>query len=257
MINIRRVAIWLDCVCVCGIFSLVNKSLFFALELSEVHCYEFPWMKINISIKIACYQRKTESHLLIMRLIWRRSHFFTNTMRIHWIQSLIVEISKKSIQAIWENEVSTPIQTDFKNAFSWNDHGLCQRYKNNNKIRCVFQLNSIRILHILMELDEFSLFFPFFLAHKQHNFHEVADKGDYQEYMKRMLNDERIMPVKRNFDEIDRFGLNRFVQTSPYHSVWNKRNFDEIDRLVPQIFTDNKREDNNNDGRGGKYIKFI
>lgn len=91
--------------------------------------------------------------------------------------------------------------------------------------------------------------------HLQHNsFHEVADKTDYQEYMKRMLNDERIMPVKRNFDEIDRFGLNRFV--SPYH--WNKRNFDEIDRLVPQIFTDNKREEGNNDmSRGGKYVKFV
>lgn len=73
--------------------------------------------------------------------------------------------------------------------------------------------------------------------------------------MKRMLNDDRIMPVKRNFDEIDRFGLNRFVQT-PYH--WNKRNFDEIDRLVPQIFTDNKREDSNNDmSRSGKYVKFV
>ncbi|XP_055314550.1 uncharacterized protein LOC129575291 isoform X2 [Sitodiplosis mosellana] len=92
---------------------------------------------------------------------------------------------------------------------------------------------------------------------KQHNFHEVSDKNDYQEYMKRMLNDDRIVPVKRNFDEIDRFGLNRFVQT-PYHSLWNKRNFDEIDRLVPQIFTDNKREDGNNDvPRSGKYVKYV
>lgn len=93
---------------------------------------------------------------------------------------------------------------------------------------------------------------------EQHNFHEVADKADYQEFMKRMLNDDRVLPVKRNFDEIDRFGLNRFVQTSPYHSFWNKRNFDEIDRLVPQIFTDNKREEGNNDvPRSGKYVKFI
>ncbi|XP_031623999.1 uncharacterized protein LOC116341197 isoform X2 [Contarinia nasturtii] len=93
---------------------------------------------------------------------------------------------------------------------------------------------------------------------KQHNFHEV-NKADYQEYMKRMLNDERIMPmVKKNFDEIDRFGLNRFVQTSPYHSLWSKRNIDEIDRLVPQIFTDNKREEANNYmPRGGKYSKYV
>lgn len=106
-------------------------------------------------------------------------------------------------------------------------------------------------------MSRFLMKYSLFPRHEQHNFHEVADKSDYQEYMKRMLNDERVVPVKRNFDEIDRFGLNRFVQTSPYHSVWNKRNFDEIDRLVPQIFTDNKREESNSDGRGGKYIKYI
>lgn len=104
----------------------------------------------------------------------------------------------------------------------------------------------------------FNSVFLYPLHTKQHNFHEV-DKADYQEYMKRMLNDERIMPmVKRNFDEIDRFGLNRFVQTAPYHSLWSKRNIDEIDRLVPQIFTDNKREEANNYmPRGGKFAKYV
>lgn len=82
----------------------------------------------------------------------------------------------------------------------------------------------------------------------------MADKGDYQEYMKRMLNDDRVVAVKRNFDEIDRFG---FLPSSSYHA-WSKRNFDEIDRLVPQIFTDNKREESSNDmTRSGKYAKFI
>lgn len=102
----------------------------------------------------------------------------------------------------------------------------------------------------------FDSIFPIFPP-KQHNFHEVADKTDYQEYMKRMLNDDRVVAVKRNFDEIDRFGLNRFVQSSPPHASWNKRNFDEIDRLVPQVFTDNKREEGSNDGRSGKYVKFV
>lgn len=83
----------------------------------------------------------------------------------------------------------------------------------------------------------------------------MADKADYNEYMKRMLNDERVVPAKRNFDEIDRFGLNRFVQSSPIHGSWNKRNFDEIDRLVPQVFTDNKREESSNER--GKYVKFV
>lgn len=94
--------------------------------------------------------------------------------------------------------------------------------------------------------------------YSKHNFHEVADKADYNEYMKRMLNDERVVAAKRNFDEIDRFGLNRFVQSSPIHGAWNKRNFDEIDRLVPQVFTDNKREESSNDmTRGGKYVKYV
>lgn len=76
--------------------------------------------------------------------------------------------------------------------------------------------------------------------------------------MKRMLNDDRVVAVKRNFDEIDRFGLNRFVQPAPSHAVWSKRNFDEIDRLVPQVFTDNKREEGSNDmSRSGKYVKFV
>lgn len=71
--------------------------------------------------------------------------------------------------------------------------------------------------------------------------------------MKRMVNDDRIVAAKRNFDEIDRFGLNR------YHSTYAKRNFDEIDRLVPQIYTtDNKREElsSNDMSRSGKYMKF-
>lgn len=87
----------------------------------------------------------------------------------------------------------------------------------------------------------------FFVFFCQHNFREVADKGDYQEYMKRMLNDDRV--VKRNFDEIDRFSLNRFVQT-PYH--WNsKRHLDEIDRfaMMPPAYT---REEANNDVRENK-----
>lgn len=67
-----------------------------------------------------------------------------------------------------------------------------------------------------------------------------------------MLNDDRIMPVKRHFDEIDRFSLNR--QPQQY-----KRNFDEIDRLVPQAFAqNNKREEIYSDlNRNDKYGKYI
>lgn len=70
--------------------------------------------------------------------------------------------------------------------------------------------------------------------------------------MKRMLNDERVIPVKRHFDEIDRFSLNRAPQQY-------KRNFDEIDRLVPQAFAqNNKREETYGDfNRNDKYSKFI
>lgn len=94
---------------------------------------------------------------------------------------------------------------------------------------------------------------------KQKNIFYFLFIVDFQDFIKRMVNDDRIVPAKRNFDEIDRFGLNRFVQPSLYHSTYTKRNFDEIDRLVPQIFTnDNKREELNNDlSRSGKYMKFV
>lgn len=67
-----------------------------------------------------------------------------------------------------------------------------------------------------------------------------------------MLNDDRIFPVKRHFDEIDRFSLNR---SPPQY----KRNFDEIDRLVPQAFAqNNKREEIYGDlNRNEKLTKYI
>lgn len=95
-------------------------------------------------------------------------------------------------------------------------------------------------------------------------FHEV-ERSDYQDFMKRMLNDDRV--VKRyssNFDEIDRFGLNQFVQSAPYHvSLLNKRNFDEIDRFGPEMFADTKRmpsyhdNDINEIDRTNKFLKFV
>lgn len=94
---------------------------------------------------------------------------------------------------------------------------------------------------------------------QEQKFHEI-DRNDYQDYMKRVLNDDRV--VKRNFDEIDRFGLNHFVQSSPSRvSLLNKRNFDEIDRFANDLFTDAKRVgmmDNGNEmERNNKYMKFV
>lgn len=52
-----------------------------------------------------------------------------------------------------------------------------------------------------------------------HRFREV-DRSDYHDYVKRMLNDDRVIhPLnreqlsKRNFDEIDRFGPDVFVDS--------------------------------------------
>lgn len=97
----------------------------------------------------------------------------------------------------------------------------------------------------------------------EHKFHEV-ERNDYQDYMKRMLNDERVVKRYSNFDEIDRFGLNQFVQSAPYHvSMLNKRNFDEIDRFGPEMFADTKRmpsyhdNDVNEIDRTNKFLKFV
>lgn len=124
------------------------------------------------------------------------------------------------------------------------------------------------------EIDRFAFGKRFFLERPrpvsavmptaEHKFHEV-DRNDYQDYMKRMLNDDRVVKRFSNFDEIDRFGLNQFVQSSPYHvSMLNKRNFDEIDRFGPEMFADTKRmpsyHDNDAtdiDRRPNKFLKFV
>lgn len=86
-----------------------------------------------------------------------------------------------------------------------------------------------------------------FCSTLQHEFHDASDKSDSQDFL-RPIPSELEVPAKRNFDEIDRFGLNRFVQT-PSHSLWAKRNFDQIDRIVPQMYAkDNERND--------QYSKF-
>lgn len=72
-------------------------------------------------------------------------------------------------------------------------------------------------------------------------FHEI-ERNDYSDYMKRMLNDDRVMKRYGNLDEIDRFG--HF-----YHTQHTKRNYmspvmhqiDEIDRFGPEMFHDTKR----------------
>lgn len=100
------------------------------------------------------------------------------------------------------------------------------------------------------------------LASEQQKFHEV-ERNDYQDFMKRMLNDDRVVKRYSNFDEIDRFGFNQFV-TSPYHSsLLKKRNFDEIDRFGPEMFADTKRmpsyhdNDINTIDRTNKFLKFV
>lgn len=85
----------------------------------------------------------------------------------------------------------------------------------------------------------------------QHEFHDTSEKSDSQDYMRPIPADLEV-PAKRNFDEIDRFGLNRFVQT-PSHSLWAKRNFDQIDRIVPQMYANGIAKDNE---RNDQYSKF-
>lgn len=97
----------------------------------------------------------------------------------------------------------------------------------------------------------------------EQKFHEV-ERNDYQDYMKRMLNDDRVVKRYSNFDEIDRFGLNQYMRSAPYHvSLMNKRNFDEIDRFGPEMFADTKRmpayhdNDINDIDRTNKFLKFV
>lgn len=54
----------------------------------------------------------------------------------------------------------------------------------------------------------------------QQRFHEI-DHNDYRDYIKRIYNDERIIRplVKRNFDEIDRFGPDVFVDSKRMYRV--------------------------------------